>query len=126
MRHYFTGEVGAAELKADLQGALQQVEGVEEERIEDMDEDFQVTAGHLVALCDDVLAGRLAAEDLHAIGLCLAASTHFTWDAHDAGGKRVGLTIAEWSAPEHGRPLTRDNIGRFRQRLLMGGDPFSQ
>ena len=45
--------------------------------IEDMDEEFTVTAAMLVRLCDVVLQGELEPDALHGIGFALAASIRF-------------------------------------------------
>lgn len=124
LRHYFSGEATAADLKADLAGAVKEHRLYEEHPIEEMDGYFEVKATHLVRLCDAVLAGQLQPQDLEPIGVCLAASGHFCWNEHTEDGKRVGATVFDWSAPEKAFPLTRDNVVRFRTRLREGGDPF--
>jgi len=125
LRHYFSGEATVADLKADLAGSLRSdADGRETERIEDMPGHFQVTAGHLAALCDEVLQGHLSVDDLHAIGLCLAASEHFDWDAQGTDGARVGAAVVQWADPD--APLTEATVRDWRQRLLLGDEPHTR
>lgn len=124
LRHYFSGECTLADLKADLAGAVVDHATFEEHPIEEMESYFEVTVEHLTALCDEVLAGNLASADLEPIGLCLIASDHFVWNEHTEEGKRVAVTVFDWSSPEKASPLTRDNVALFRQRLLGGSDPL--
>ena len=51
--------------------------------IEDMDQEFTVTAAMLVRLCDVVLEGELEPDALHSIGFALMASDAFCWDANE-------------------------------------------
>ncbi len=124
LRHYFTGECTVQDLKADLSGAVKDHRLYEVHPIKDMESCFQVTSAHLAGLCDEVLGGTLAPTDLEPIGICLAASDHFVWSDATEDGERVSLTVFDWSAPEQAYPLSRENVVLFRQRLLMGGDPF--
>ena len=45
--------------------------------IEDMDDEFTVTAAMLVCLCDVVLQGELEPDALHSIGFALVVSDAF-------------------------------------------------
>lgn len=126
LRHYFTGQCTLDDLKRDLTGAVVEHRLYEQHPIAAMDSDFTVTPRHLVSLCDEVLAGRMAPGDLEPIGVCLEASEHFNWDENSEAGKRVTVTVYEWAAPEDARPLTVENVTRYRERLVNGGDPFRQ
>src|SRR5947207_1901889 len=81
LRDYFAGEASVASLRADLVGAVVITDPqTRSHRMVDMSADFELRRAHLVRLCDDVLARQLEPDDLQAIGFCLVASDHFTWD----------------------------------------------
>ena len=117
LRQFFQGKSSAAELAHDVSGSTRQsTPTISVTSVEDMTEDFQVTADMAVMLCDAVLAGDLPSESLRTIGFALEASDRFHWD----GDVDEVLTsvIADWSCPEINYPLTIENVARFRAWLI--------
>jgi len=112
LRDFFKDKPTASELARDVAGSIsrksQQTSVVS---IEDMDDEFTVTAAMLVRLCDVVLQGKLEPDALHAIGFALMASDAFRWDADD--DDVLGNIIADWSCPEVNYRLTLANGRRF-------------
>ena len=118
LRHYFSGELTVQDLKTDLDGAVVEHPLFEEHPIDDMEGYFEVQVAHLASLCDEVLQGNLAPDDLEPIGVALAASTHFVWNEHTVEGKRIALTVFDWASPEDSEPLSRESVARHRARLV--------
>ena len=83
--------------------------------IEDMEDEFTVTAAMLVRLCDVVLQGELEPDALHSIGFALMASDAFCWDGDE--DDVLANVIGDWSCPEVNYPLTLENVKRFRSWL---------
>src|SRR4051812_40156708 len=123
LRQFFIDAIPAEELGRDLVGSLVH-EGpvVTKHPIVDMKENFTVTPGHLVRLCDAVLSGAIEPEYLQAVGFSSVASARFTWDGDSAEGERVSAAVHDWAAPRINYPLTRANVKRFRLRLQTGTD----
>jgi hypothetical protein len=116
LRQFFEGKATAAELAQDIAGSTKKTNPITSvTSVEDMDEDFTVTAAMAVMLCDAVLKGDLPADGLHTIGFALMASDRFRWD----GDKDEVLAdvIGDWSCPEINYPLTIENVQRFRSWL---------
>lgn len=113
------------ELAHDLAGSLVEKRDVTYQRIKDMSEDFEVRPEHLIRVCDAVLSGEIEAKYLEAIGFCIAASDHFEYDTDTPEGNLVGETVLDWSEPRVNYPLTIENVGKFRERLMTGRDPFA-
>ncbi|MEQ1860380.1 MAG: hypothetical protein ABMA13_10625 [Chthoniobacteraceae bacterium] len=127
MRDYFLGTADIATLRADLQGAVTQTShDVFSQHVISMDTDCDVSAAHLVSLCDAVLAGQLPAADLSVIAFCLVASDHFQWDTATPEGNLIGETLDDWDSPEINYPLNVQTVATFRHRLLTGEDTFSR
>ena len=89
-----------------------------------MDSDFKISPQHLILICDAVLKGALPPALLEAVGFCLVASDHFYWDGDTSDGELVANTAYDWSAPEINHPLTLENVGKFKERLVKGSDTF--
>lgn len=84
LRQFFEDKSSATELARDVFGSTRQsTPTVSITSVEDMDEDFRVTAEMGVRLCDAVLAGDLPAESLRTIGFALEASDRFHWDGDE-------------------------------------------
>ena len=116
LRQFFEGKTSAVELARDVSGSTRQsTPTVSITSVEDMDEDFQVTADMGVKLCDAVLAGDLPAESLRTIGFALEASDRFHWDGDK--DEVLASVIADWSCPEINYTLTIENVARFRAWL---------
>jgi hypothetical protein len=136
LRDFFEDKATAAELAMDVAGSIsQKTQTISVVSIEDMDEEFTVTAAMLVHLCDVVLQGELEPNALHSIGFALMASDAFCWDADE--DDVLANVIGDWSCPEVNYPLTLENVKRFRAwltrsepypskpRLRMGGNIVS-
>ena len=122
LRDFFDDKVTAAELARDVAGSMsQKTQKISVASIEDMDEEFTVTAPMLVRLCDVVLRGELQPEALHNIGFALMASDAFCWDADQ--DDILAEVIADWSCPEVNYPLTVENVQRFRAWLTRS-EPY--
>jgi len=124
LKEFFEGKVDANALAAELHGAVETVGITSHYHIEDMEGELEVTAAHLVRLCDAVLTGRLAPEALETIGFCLVASDGFYWDTDKGDGEVVAETCFDWSEPRINHSLTIDNVRGFRERLLTGHNTF--
>jgi hypothetical protein len=117
LRQFFEGKSSATELASDVSSSTRQsTPTVSITSVQDMDEDFRVTADMGVRLCDAVLAGDLPAESLRTIGFALEASDRFHWDGDE--DEVLASVIADWSCPEINYPLTIENVGRFRAWLM--------
>ena len=119
LRDFFVGEADIAALRADLEGAVTQTSyDVFRQEVIAMAVDFEITAAHLVRLCDAVLAGELGAADLSVIGFCLVASERFHWDNDTPEGRVIEATLYQWDSPEINYPLNTETVVRFRYDLL--------
>jgi hypothetical protein len=117
LRQFFEAKSTAAELARDIAGSTKKPSPITSvTSVEEMDDDFTVTTGMAVALCDAVIRGHRPADGLHTIGFALMASDRFQWD----GDKDEVLAdvIADWSCPEINYPLTVENVQRFRAWLI--------
>lgn len=124
LRDFFRGTVSGTELARDVAGATKQTSQVTSvTSVEDMDEEFVVTAEMAVRLCDAVLQGELPAHNLATIGFALMASDKFCWDS-DTDDVLTNV-ISDWSCPEINYPLTLDNVARFRAWLLRA-EPYPE
>lgn len=123
LRDFFTGTVSVEQLADDLRGALVKISRcVTRHPIVDMDADFSVSSSNMAALCDAFLAGKLGADDLHAIGFCLMASDHFTWDPDTSDGDRAAKVAHDWSCPEVNFPIDAEHVSRWKTYLETGVD----
>jgi hypothetical protein len=126
LKDYFLGVVDESRLDKDLEGSVVRTSfDVITHYVNPMDSAFRVEPAHLVKLCDAVSSGKLDAEHLELIGYCLVASDNFFWDEGSRPGELVAETAYAWSSPEINYPLTPENIGKFRERLITGEDTFS-
>jgi hypothetical protein len=122
LRDFFEDKATAAELAQDVAGSIsQKSQKVSAVSIEDMGDEFTVTAAMLVRLCDVVLQGELEPDGLHSIGFALMASDAFFWDADE--DDVLAEVIADWSCPEVNYPLTIENVKRFRAWLARS-EPY--
>ena len=127
LRDYFLGTADVAALRADLEGAVTQTShDVLSQHVVSMATDFDVTAAHLVSLCDAVLAGQLPTADLSIIAFCLVASDRFQWDAETPTGNVIAETLHEWDSPAINYALNERTVTKFRHRLLTGQDTFTR
>lgn len=124
LRDFFEDKATTAERAGDVAGSISQKgQKISVVSIEDMDEEFTVTAAMLVRLCDVVLQGELVSDALHTIGLALMASDAFCWDGDE--DDVLANVIADWSCPEVNYPLTLENVRRFRAWLTRS-EPYPQ
>ncbi|HEY8670702.1 MAG TPA: hypothetical protein VIL63_07680 [Terriglobales bacterium] len=122
LRQFFETKSTATELAQDIDGSTKKTTPqISVTSVEDMDEDFTVTADMAVALCDAVLSGGLPAEGLHTIGFALVASDKFHWDGDQ--DEVLANVIADWSCPEINYPLTVESVRQFRA-WLTGAEPY--
>ena len=127
LRDYFLGQINASRLGEDLaESIVQTSHDVFTHYVNEMDGDFQVDPAHLVKLCDAVLSGDLAPDNLEIIGYCLVTSDHFFWEQESAHGELVAETAYDWSSPVINFPLTKANVAKFRDRLLTGNNTFTR
>ena len=126
LKRFFLGEASARELADDLAGSLVERRDVTHHPIKDMCDDFEVQPEHLVRVCEAVLGGEIEAKYLEAIGFCILASDHFEYDTDTPEGELVGETVFDWSEPRVNHPLTIENVRKFRERLVTGGNPFAE
>ena len=131
LRDYFLGLADEQRLSEDLAGSAVKTsyDVITCYVKEDLTEDFEVTAQHLLRLCDAFLAGKLKAEDLELIGFALVTSEHFTWwddDDLEAEDTPVAETIHAWASPEINYPLTIEIVAKFKHLLLRGESIFTR
>lgn len=120
LARFFKGRATPAELARDLKGSEQRVSDIQSiVEIEDMQEEFVVTRGMAVALCDAILGQELEPSTLATIGFALMASDKFSWDGEDV----LGEIIADWSCPEINYTLNMENVRQFRA-WLMEQEPY--
>ena len=121
LRDFFLGLRTVEELRSDLEGTtVQRGHASYEHTMADLDAEFTVEPHHLVKLCDAAIAGDISPDVLAAIAFGVIASDYFIWDTDSEIGKRVGVTLYDWSAPEINFALNRETAAKFRHRLLTG------
>jgi hypothetical protein len=126
LKAFFRGHATAAELSRDLD-VIWEPCGSQARRFvfEDLDEDFEVHAEHLVRVCDAVLAGEIEPPKLEGVGAALFTSDHFTWGDEGAEAERVAQTVSDWVDPEINFDLNLETTQKFRHRLLTGEHLFT-
>lgn len=124
LRDFLLGRTDASALALETSTAIERDEGQQTHYLEELDEPFEVTTAHLVALCDAVIAGDLPPEAIEAIGYALTESGNFTWNGTTEDGARITLTVTQWAAPESSYELTRDTVAKYRRRLVTGERAF--
>lgn len=127
LRDYFLGLVDESLLSEDLiESGVKTSYNVTSHYIsDDLTADFEVTANHLIRLCDGFSTGKLKAADLELIAFALETSEHFVWDK--AGDDSpIARTIQAWASPEINYPLTGETIAKFKYLLLTGENLFTR
>ncbi len=124
LKAFFEDEIDATALSADLDNSIIAERGVIRYRIQDMDGAFQLRSEHLKRLCDAVINNQLDPKHLETIGFCILASDKFEYDTDTQDGDLVGEICGDWSSPEINYELTKENIEKFRERLVTGKDVF--
>ncbi len=127
LRDFLVGSRPAAALKKDLAGVVVQTSSdVFTQYVHPMEEELVVTREHLLRLCDAVLEGSLAPEDLEPIAFCLIASDHFQFEDGTPYNERVLDTLHDWASPEINYVLAHATVEKFRERLLTGVSMFTR
>lgn len=121
LKNFLCGTISASVLKDDLVGAVVQTSSATSTQfVTPMQEEFVVTRDHLLQLCDEVLEGWLAPEDLEPIAFCLITSDQFQFEDTTPFNERVLNTLYDWDSPEINYLLTRHTVEKFKKRLLTG------
>ena len=124
LRQFFEGKATAEDLSADIAGSTRRVGGlVSYQTVEEMGGEFRVLRPHLLQVCEAVLSGKLAAQNLKEVGFCLLSSDHFVVDADE--DELASEVIHDWSCPEVNYPLTLESVKRFKN-WLTGEEPYPQ
>lgn len=122
LRKYFAGELKASDLKNVIERMLN------DEEFEDRDNSFgtemEVTADHLIKVCDDILAGHLPPAYAEHIGAELTTSDQFVFEDSEEG-ERAQEAAFDWDEYDEMYRLTLDTIRKFKARLLTGEDLFT-
>ena len=123
LRRFFAGEATAGELATELQGTWTLLPtGARRFSCTELDDAFLVKPGHLVRVCDAVLAGQLAPALLESLGACLVGTTEsWTWDEEDDIAVRVAYA---WDTPAINYKLTMSTTAKYRHWLLTGENIF--
>jgi hypothetical protein len=125
LRDFFDGNASPQELKEDIEGSVESLSKTERHHIEDMSGEYNVTAKHLVSVCDKVIDGYLDPMDLHIIGFCLMSSNHFQFNTDEVDGSRVADAAIDWSDYLANYKLTIETAKKFKERLLSGTNLFT-
>jgi hypothetical protein len=122
LKDYFDNKISSLELSIDLKDSQKRTSyDVTTVYVDKLDQgEYEVRKGHLIKLCDDVIAGNLSTTDLNTIAFSLLASDFFTWDSHSTKGERVGKVIFEWVNPLIGFDITDKNVRLWKEYLLTG------
>ncbi|ACB76619.1 hypothetical protein [Opitutus terrae] len=127
LRDFLVGVAPAAALKKDLAGAVVQTSSdVFTQYVDPMKEELLITRDHVLRLCDAVLDGSLAAEDLEPIAFCIIASDHFRFEDEAPYNERLLDTLHDWDSPGINYVLTRATVEKFKSRLLTGESTFTR
>lgn len=122
IRDYFLGKISAAELekksaeKSDgkMRAYYREVEAIE-------NDEFIIKASNLIAVCNDVLEGRMQIKTVEELSFILLASDYFCWNIDTEEGERIENTLNEWNSPELFYPLTHKNIIQWKKYLSGQG-----
>jgi len=127
LKDFLVGIQPATVLKKDLAGAvIQTSSNTFTQRVVPMKEELVITREHAVRLCDAVLDGSLAPEDLEPIAFCIIASDQFLFEDDTPYNERVLDTLHDWDSPEINYVLSRATVEKFKHRLLTGESTFTK
>jgi len=125
LKGFFEGRVRAAALAQEATRAETLLNaGTHEALTTDLEADFTVRPAHLVAVCDAVARGDLAAGQLEVLATVLVRSEKFLWDPRSSEGRLVSRVIYAWEAPEINYVLSAATAAKFRRLLTTGEDSF--
>ncbi len=113
LRAFFNGGTDAEALDREAVESSSQVGRVVRYRVEDMDEDFEVTREMLLKLCDAFLSGALSPKGLEAVGFMMEASDRFDW-----ADSTITEVLGRWSSPEIEGAITEESVARCRELLV--------
>ncbi len=126
LKAFFLGQATATELSRDLDVIWESSRSHSRRFVfKDLIEDFEVHPGHLVRVCDAVLAGEIEPAKLEGVGAALFTSDHFTWSEEGSEAERVARTVSDWVDPEINFDLNLETAEKFRHRLLTGEHLFT-
>lgn len=127
LRDFLIGAAPAAALKKDLAGVVVQTSSdVFTQYVTPMKEELLITRDHALRLCDAVLDGSLAPEDLEPIAFCIITSDQFRFEDDTPYNERVLDTLHDWDSPEINYVLTHATVEKFKKRLFTGEDAFTR
>ncbi len=122
LRKYFESKISAEELKTVIERMLN------DEDFEDRDSSFgtemEVTAEHLIKICDDILAGKIPPEYAEHIGAELTTSDQFVFEDSEEG-ERAQEAAFDWDEHDEVYRLNLETIRKFKTRLSTGEDLFN-
>jgi hypothetical protein len=122
LRDFFLGKISSCVLGREAEEAVEQLDAIRSNvYIHDMDTTFEVTREMALWLCEAAIDGGILPNQLRAIGFMLQASDRFEWDA--ARDPVLSAVFDDWAFPEISSPLTSENLGRCKRRLL-GLEPY--
>jgi len=119
-RQYLKNEISVEEF---LQSYPAHPEGINYNIASDtieLSEDFEITANHLIKLCNEVLEKRFSLNDISVIANWLMFSNYFHWECSTDVGKIISDAIFSWDNPDISYELTIDNVKLWKESLLMG------
>jgi hypothetical protein len=80
--------------------------------------EFQLEVHHMIAICDDVIEGRMKPRTVDLLSFILIGSDYFFWDNGTDEGKRIAEVIFEWNNESINYPLSINNFVQWRKYLL--------
>jgi hypothetical protein len=126
LRGFLEGRASACVLAREADATILDLRNAGDDVLtDDLSEDFVVTPGHLMALCDSVIHNDLRPCHLEVIASVLVRSERFVWDPSTPAGALVSKVIYSWEAPEINYVLSPGTVEKFRRLLGSGEDTFS-
>jgi hypothetical protein len=83
--------------------------------------EFQIQLHHMIAICDDVLNGRMKPGTVDLLSFILIGSDYFFWDNDTDEGRKIADVIFEWNNETINYPLSLNNFIQWRKYLC--GEP---
>jgi hypothetical protein len=121
LRDYFENLISTDILYMDVEGSevktSHDVISIHVDQIKDGNE-YIITKGHLLKLCNDVLMGNLRSNHLTTITFALISSDYFCWDSDR--DDVIATVIFDWDNPEINFPITIDNLKLWKLYLETG------
>lgn len=79
--------------------------------------EFEIGLHHMIAICDDVLNGKMKPSTVDLLSFILIGSDYFSWDNDTEEGKRIADVIFEWNNETINYPLSLNNFVQWRKYL---------